>query len=265
MSDLIRLSSTRTKRLARLAAIALACGAASGTNAAPVAASASPASATITTTIHTTPAPAPVNAPASAPDVEIQPFPNAIPVGNYESAREQGSLPISPPDQSATSRDRISQYVAPYDGRVRALQYRHAPDESPLLVLRHYTSQLRAQGFTLVDVCDAPCRTPSGLEDENAFWDRELDPSRRLDQRAFGDRGAYVIAYRHDALVAVRVGLWDLDVTSTVKIIQSDAIDHSAIERYVQVQRAAAMMSAASAPAAADRAASTPVTKSRRK
>ena len=100
---------------------------------------------------------------------------------------------------------------------MRAVQYRHAPDESPLLVLRHYTSQLRAQGFTLVDVCDAPCRTSSGLEDENAPWDRELDPTRRLDQRAFGDRGAYVIGYRHDALVAVRVGLWDLDVTSTVK------------------------------------------------
>ena len=254
MNDRIRSSSTRTNRLARIAALALACGAA-GTHAAPVDASAAPASAAITTTIRTT----------AAPDVVIQPFPNAIPVGNYESAREQGSLPISPPDQSATSRDRISQYVTPYDGRVRAVQYRHAPDESPLLVLRHYTSQLRAQGFTLVDVCDAPCRTSSGLEDENAPWDRELDPTRRLDQRAFGDRGAYVIGYRHDALVAVRVGLWDLDVTSTVKIIQSDAIDHSAIERYAQMQRTAATVPIASTPTAADRPASSPATKPRKK
>ena len=263
MNDRIRLSSPRANRLARIAALALACAAAAGTHAAPADASAAPASAAITTTIRTTTAP--VNAPASAPDVVIEPFPNAIPVGNYESAREQGSLPISPPDQSATSRDRISQYVTPYDGRVRAVQYRHAPDESPLLVLRHYTSQLRAQGFTLVDVCDAPCRTSSGLEDENAPWDRELDPTRRLDQRAFGDRGAYVIGYRHDALVAVRVGLWDLDVTSTVKIIQSDAIDHSAIERYAQMQRTAATAPIASTPTAADRPASSPATKPRKK
>jgi hypothetical protein len=261
MTDRICSPSTRQARTIALA-IAFA---ATGTHAAPVDASAAPASATITTTIRTTTATAPMNASASAPDVVIEPFPNAIPVGNYESAREQGSLPISPPDQSATSRDRISQYVTPYDGRVRAVQYRHAPDESPLLVLRHYTSQLRAQGFTLVDVCDAPCRTPNGLEDDNASWDRELDPSRRLDQRAFGDRGAYVIGYRHDALVAVRVGLWDLDVTSTVKIIQSDAIDHSAIERYVQMQRAAAMAPVASAPTAADRPASAPAAKPRKK
>ena len=95
MNDRIRSSSTRTNRLARIAALALACGAA-GTHAAPVDASAAPASAAITTTIRTTTAP--VNAPASAPDVVIEPFPNAIPVGNYESAREQGSLPISPPE-----------------------------------------------------------------------------------------------------------------------------------------------------------------------
>ena len=54
----IRLSSPRATRLARIAALALAFGAAAGTHAAPVDASAAPASAAITTTIRTTSAPA---------------------------------------------------------------------------------------------------------------------------------------------------------------------------------------------------------------
>ena len=135
-------------------------------------------------------------------EVAIEPFPGAIEVGRTFGALEQGTLPISPPDRSDTSDDRISHVGLPYRGHVQLLQYRHAPDESPLLIERHYVEQLRAQGFALLTVCEAPCRTASGLEDENAWWARELDPAHQLGTRAFGDRGAYLIAYRRNAVVA---------------------------------------------------------------
>jgi hypothetical protein len=176
--------------------------------------------------------------PAAATDIVLAPFPGAIEVGRTLVAIEQGTLPISPPDRSDNSDDRISHVGLPYRGRVQLLQYRHAPDESPLLIARHYADQLRAQGFALLTVCEAPCRTPTGLEDENAWWARELDPSHQLGLRAFGDRGAYFIGYRRDAVVAVRVGMWDLNFGSAIKIIQSDALDLGPIERYAQGQRA---------------------------
>lgn len=207
-------------------------------------------------------APASASAPASTParaadEVVLEPFPGATQVGRYVNGRERGNLPISVPDRSEFNEDRISHVVLPYDGRVVATQYKHGADESPLLIERHYAEQLAAQGFTVLTICETPCRTPRGLEDTNAAWLRELDPMHQLGLRGFGDRGSYFLAYRRNAVVAVRIGSWDLAYGSTVKIVQADAIDLGPIERYVAGQRAAAAAPAASQPASAAAAATT--------
>jgi hypothetical protein len=175
---------------------------------------------------------------AAPNDVELPPFPNSVEVGRTAGAIEQGVLPIGPPDRSLNSDDRVSPVGLPYRGRVRLLQYRHGPDESARLIERHYVDALKAQGFTVLTVCEAPCRTASGLDDESAYWARELDPLHQLGARAYGDRGAYLVGYRRDAVVAVRIGTWELNFGSALKIIQSDTLDLAPLERYAQGPRA---------------------------
>ena len=187
---------------------------------------------------------------AAPDDVELPPFPNSIEIGRTANAVEQGVLPLGPPDRSLNSDDRVSPVGLPYRGRVRLLQYRHGPDESALLIERHYVDALKAQGFTVLTVCEAPCRTASGLDDESVYWARELDPLHQLGARPYGDRGAYLVGYRHDAVVAVRIGAWELNFGSALKIIQSDTLDLAPLERYAQGSHARSADMTAAKPAA---------------
>ncbi len=251
-------SRPRSHRRTAFAAIAFAGLACTGTSNAESAAASMPASAPRGASPITIVAPgpsAPVQAPSPAADIVLQPFPNAIDVGHTASAIEQGTLPISPPDRGLDSDDRVSRVGLPYRGRARLLQYRHGPDESLLLIERHYVEQLKAQGFAVLAVCEAPCRTASDHEDESFWWAREFDPAHQLGTRAYGDHGAYVIGYRRDAIVAVRIGTWELNFGSAIKIIQAvspDGFDLGALERYAQGKRAKTA-DAGAAPKAAPR------------
>jgi len=174
---------------------------------------------------------------AAATDVTIEPYPRAVPLQRYDNPLERGALPISVPDRGASG-ERVSRVRLPYEARVSMAQYRHAVDDSPLLIARHYAGQLQKQGFELLTVCETPCRSASGLADSSVYWKRELDLANKLEMRPFGDNGIYLIGHRADAVVAVRVGSWDSASASTVKIVQAPGIDRTPITQYIESQRA---------------------------
>lgn len=178
-------------------------------------------------------------ASAQADVVELRPYPRAKPLPRYDNPLEVGNLPISPPERSAGGK-RTSRHRLPYEGKVSMQQYKHEPDDSPLLIARHYAGQLKEQGFELVTICDFPCTAPDGGADASVYWHHEIDTAQKLSYSAYGDRGTYLIGHRADAVVAVRVGTGLNAYVSTVKTISAPSLDRAPLLTYVERQSAPA-------------------------
>ena len=177
-------------------------------------------------------------AAANAAVEELRPYPSAKALGRYDNPLEAGALPISPPERIRGRNS--SRHRLPYEGTVSMQQYKHQPDDSPLLIARHYAGQLKEQGFELVTICDFPCKAPGGPNDASVYWHHELDLARKLSYSAYGDRGTYLIGHRADAIVAVRVGTGQGAFLSTVKTVSAPALDRAPLLAYVERLRAPA-------------------------
>lgn len=178
--------------------------------------------------------PATVVAPAApASGIVLRPYPRAVQLGRYDNPLEAATLPISPPERDNKS-GRTSRWRLPYEGSVTMVQYRHEADDSPLLIARHYAGQLRDLGFELVTICNLPCAAPDGSADASVYWFPELDPAKRLNYGAFGDRGLYLIGHRADAVVAVRVGAGSDKYVSTIKSVSAQQLDRGPLLAYVE-------------------------------
>ncbi|MGM9512859.1 thioredoxin family protein [Roseateles sp. DB2] len=168
----------------------------------------------------------------------LTPFPRASEYARHINPLEQGTLPISPPERKSGG-GKQSRWRMSYEGAVSVLQYDHKNDDSPLLVARHYAGQLKAQGYELVTICDMPCQAPDGSTDSSMSWRDELDMTRqKLDLYRFGNRGLYFMAYKPDAIAAVRVGQFGERPVSTVKLVQSPNLDLGPLKAWIAQQQA---------------------------
>lgn len=179
----------------------------------------------------------------------LTPYPRAKEFKRYINPLEQGTLPISPPEKSAGLGHGQSRWRMSYEGAVSVLQYDHQPDDSPLLIARHYAGELKARGFDLVTVCEIPCTAPDGGEDHTMAWRDELDMTRKmLDLYRFGSRGLYFIAHKADAVAAVRVGQFGSKPVSTVKLVKAPALDLGPLRAWIAQQQTPSPGAALPAP-----------------
>ncbi|WP_315649074.1 thioredoxin family protein [Roseateles aquae] len=197
-----------------------------------------------------------MSALAQAPSA-LTPYPRASEYQRHINPLEQGSLPISPPVRSGG--ETKSQYRLPYEGAVSVIQYDHKNDDSPLLIARHYAGELKARGFELLTICEMPCAAPDGTADSSMSWRKELDMTgKKLDLYRFGNRGLYFMAYKPDAVAAVRVGQFGDRPVSTVKLVQSASLDLGPLQAWIALQQAAPKSAALPPPPQAAAAAEPP-------
>ena len=191
-----------------------------------------------------------------AQPVELRPYPRAQELGRYDNALEAGSLPISPPERTKGKHE--SRWRLPYEGKVSMQQFKHAADDSPLLVARHYAGQLREQGFELITICEIPCEGRADSPDASVYWFHELDLAKKLQYNFFGDRGMYLIGHRDDAVVAVRVGASYGGYASVVKAVSAVRLDRAPLLAYVEQQKVKAVADAPLPPPPGRAAANVP-------
>ncbi|WP_269633334.1 hypothetical protein [Pelomonas sp. BJYL3] len=178
----------------------------------------------------------------------LTPFPRASEYVRHINPLEQGTLPISPPERKSGG-GRQSRWRMNYEGAVSVVQYDHKNDDSPLLIARHYAGQLKAQGYELVTICDIPCQAPDGSDDSSQSWRNEFDMlGKKLDLYRFGHHGLYFMAYKPDAVAAVRVGLFGERPVSTVKLVQSASLDLGPLKAWIAQQQAPASSAALPPP-----------------
>jgi hypothetical protein len=163
---------------------------------------------------------------------ELTPYPRARTQGRYDNPLEVGTLPISPPERSSRG-DWASRWRITYEGKVTMRQFEHERDDSPVLIARHYAGQLKELGFELVTVCERPCRTADGDDDDYSRWGKELDLGKRLSAGYFGREGYYLLGHRADAVVAVRIGTYASDYVSSYKIVVSPNLDRGPLNAYI--------------------------------
>ena len=167
-------------------------------------------------------------------DVAIRALPGATLLKLFSNPLERGTLPLSPPDRINGASERTSAWRLPFEGRTAIAQYRHRADDSPLQIAERYAGQIKAQGFELLTLCNAPCTSGTGLADSSVYWLKEFDPLKRIEFQALGDKGTYFIGHRWDAVIAVRVGQNGDQFVSTVKIVQSPTLDRQPLFRYIE-------------------------------
>lgn len=177
-------------------------------------------------------------APQGPGATPLTPFPRATEYVRHINPLEQGTLPISPPERKSGG-GMQSRWRMNYEGAVSVVQYDHKNDDSPLLIARHYAGQLKAQGYELVTICDMPCQAPDGSSDSSQSWRNEFDMvGKKLDLYRFGHHGLYFMAYKPDAIAAVRVGQFGERPVSTVKRVQSASLDLGPLKAWIAQQQA---------------------------
>jgi len=160
------------------------------------------------------------------------PYPRSTLKNQVNNPYDRVNMPVSRPSKRPDGSVR-PKYNVPMEGKVTLLQFRHKPDDSPLLIQKHYEAWLADQGFERLLICSNPCTVPN-----NGYpWRTALDPRKRLDSNYVPKIDtSYVVALKNDAMAVVGVGKFINDYSSIVKIVQGTIIDRSSWDKLKKPQ-----------------------------
>ncbi len=154
-------------------------------------------------------------------------YPRSRLASQYANPLERGRMPLSKlePTPADGLQPRLS---VPYEGSVHLYGYELRPDDSPLLVRRHYENILLQQGFQTVFICEDSCgggRVP---------WRAQFDPAQKLDPNIIPEgHSSYLVAEREGNLVLVGVGQYISSYSVVVKTVEGRILDRRPVEAAV--------------------------------